>query len=398
MLTLAAAKAAQPMARAYKLSDAGGLFLFIAPSGLKSWRLKFRWRRREQLLTLGRFPDLSLNQARAKAAAAKAELEEGRDPRGTSTGLSFESVARRWFEKQRPRWSIVHAGDVLSSLERDVFPQIGDRTIGAIGAGELLELLSALENRGSIASAARLRQRLSAIFRFARSQELVEGDPAAELGQAMQAAPLVRPMPAVETPEEAREALAALRSAPGALPVRLAAEFLALTAVRCAAVRGADWAEFEGLETEAPIWRVPAARMKLSRAKKESHRFDHLVPLSPAAIRVLEAAREAGGGRSFPASGPVFCGRGGGPIGGAALRQLHVRAGLGGRHVPHGWRASFSTIMNERRPRDRAAIDLTLAHAPKDKVEAAYNRSAQLELRRDLLDEWGAIISPSAAR
>jgi len=145
---------------------------------------------------------------------------------------------------------------------------------------------------------------------------------------------------------------------------------------------------------------VPAARMKLGREKKADARFDHVVPLSQAALSTLEAIRKklpvGSQFRLIPAA-LVFPGRDGGPIAAGAIRELYVRAGFAGRHVPHGWRASFSTILNEELgPGWRFDIDAALGHAGKGKVEAAYNRSAQLGRRRELMDRWGALLSQKA--
>lgn len=389
MLTIAAAKAATPRTRGYKLSDSHGLHLFVAPTGTKSWRQKYRFGGREKLLTFGRFPDLSLAEARQRSAAAKAQLQGGIDPGAAAIGIGFESVARAWHELQRPRWSPTHAGDVLSSLERDVFPKVGNKPITEIGAGELLAIVRQLERRACVATARRLRQRLSAVFRFAKSQELVTEDPASALDQAMLPAPLARPMAAIETIEQARALLNACDAAGGIASIRLAARFLALTAVRLGALRGADWIEFANLDGDAPTWTIPADRMKLSRAKKAEERFAHIVPLSRPAIACLEEARHFSRG-----PGLVFRGRdGASPIGAGAIGALIARAGFAGRHVPHGWRASFSTILNEELPSERDAIDKALAHAGMGKVEAAYNRSGQLDRRRALFDRWGALLT-----
>lgn len=392
MLTTTAAKAATPRAAAHKLADAGGLFLFVAPTGLKSWRLKYRFAGREKLLTLGRFPELALAEARAAREGAKAQLRSGVDPaaRVDLKGNSFAELARAWHQHQLVRWSPAHAADVLASLERDVFPAIGARPIGAISATELLSVVRVVEARGCTASARRLRQRLSAIFGFAMSQDLCTSDPAAMLGRAMQPARLVRPHQALTTIEDCRALLAACDRLAGAgKAIVLASRFLALTAVRLDAVRGARWAEIEQLGSDQPVWRVPAARMKLARAKKDEARFDHLVPLSAAAIAVLRGARLVS-----PSAELIFPGRApAAPIGENALRDLYQRAGFAGCHVPHGWRASFSTILNEFEPEWRSDIDRALAHSPKDKVEAAYNRAVQLTRRRALFERWGELLT-----
>ncbi|BBC72937.1 integrase [Altererythrobacter sp. B11] len=391
MLTNAAAKAAGAQARAYKLFDVGGLFLFVAPTGLKSWRLKYRFAGREKLLTIGRFPELSLAQARMRREEAKEILRSGADPgaraSSTDTGQTLEQLARSWFRHNLPGWSPAHADDVLGSLERDVFPELGRRAAGAIEPPELLAALRAVEGRGRLTTAQRVRQRLSEIFAFGIAEGLVTVNPAASLGAALRDAPPATPHPALLAIEDCRALLGACEASCAARATVLASRFLALTAVRLDAVRGARWDEIEDLDGAAPLWRVPPARMKLARAKKNEPRFEHLVPLSRAAVAVLREAQ--------PSAGLIFAGRGGtAPVGEGAINALYKRLGYGGRHVPHGWRSSFSTILNEQLGEGwRTTIDLALAHSAKGKVEAAYNRAQLLDRRRELFERWGEMLT-----
>lgn len=399
MISNAAAKAAQPQTRAYKMFDAGGLHLFVAPTGLKSWRLKYRFHGKEKLLTLGRFPDLSIAAARSAREEAKEQLRAGEDPARQASKLeSFEQLARAWHEHQSARWSTTHAGDVLASLERDIFPAIGTRPIDQIGAAELLNAMRSVEGRGCIETASRIRQRVSAVFGFAIAQGLIATDPAAQLGRAMAGGALSRPHPALVSIEDCRALLKACDLLDGRPMTKLASRFLALTAVRLDAVRGMRFGELEDLDGPAPSWIVPPARMKLARAKKGEERFAHRVPLNAAAVEVLRRAVDQNGYDTPWASPPdalVFPGRDRDtPIGQGTIGALYARAGFSGRHVPHGWRSSFSTILNETMGEDyRSAIDRALAHSPKDKVEAAYNRSELLERRREIFDRWGALLA-----
>lgn len=398
MLTNAAAKAAGAQARAYKLHDQGGLFLLVRPTGTKSWQQKYRWRGREKLLTLGQFPDILVPRARILQAEAKEQLERGIDPSAAAAKAdTFEPLARAWHRHHRASWSTAHAGDVIASLERDVFPEIGARPIAAIAPRELLAVLQKIEHRGCLETAGRLRQRLEAIFGFAIANDQADRNPATELGRAMVKGKLSKPHAALTNVSDCRALLAASELHKARPMTVLAHRFLALTAVRLAAVLGARWEE---INFEARTWTVPAERMKLSRAKKGEARFDHVVPLCDAAIAVLEAARELGvnhrldGGEPH-AGGLIFPGRGGNsPIGEGTLRELIVAAGFGGRHVPHGWRASFSTILNEELGEEwRRDIDRALAHASTGKVEAAYNRAVLLDRRRALFDRWGELLT-----
>lgn len=387
MLTNAAAKAAGAQARAYKLHDQGGLHLLVRPTGSKSWQMKYRWRGREKLLTLGQFPEVNVSRARILQAEAKEQLAAGVDPgRKAASAGTLEQLARLWYRANLPGWSEAHAGDVLASLERDIFPELGALAAGRVTAPQLLEAIEAIAGRGCRTSAHRVRQRLAEIFAFGRARGLVTGNPAADLGAAMLSPPPARPHAALTSIEDCRALLAACERDRARVETIHASRFLALTAVRLAAVRGMVWAE---VDLAARTWTVPAARMKLSRAKKDDARFDHVVPLSAAAANLLLATRKGAADNAL-----VFPGREGGPIAAGAIRELYERAGFGGRHVPHGWRASFSTILNEELgPEWRFDIDAALGHAGKGKVEAAYNRSAQLARRRELFDRWGALLS-----
>ncbi|WP_267396734.1 MULTISPECIES: integrase arm-type DNA-binding domain-containing protein [unclassified Sphingomonas] len=400
MLTNAAVKAARPRAAAYKLADFGGLHLYVAPNGRKSFRMRFRWQSKEQLLTFGTVPEVSLDAARARCDEARERLDRGEDPREAPVceiaQARFDAIAGRWHSHMRRRWTAVHAGDVLASLERDIFPAIGAMPIKAITVPVVLSALRVIEERGSLETARRVRQRISAVFGFAMAEDLVDQDPAAIVGRALMPPAPARHHPALLEIEGARELLAAAELVDAAPAVNLASRFLALTAVRLAAVRGARWEEIEDLDGEAPLWRIPAARMKLAAAKKLEARNDHLVPLSRQAVELLRVARNMHR-TDANLHRLIFPGRAGGQIGEAAIGALYDRAGFAGRHVPHGWRATFATILNERCPGDHTAIDRALAHAPKDKVAAAYDRSEQLARRAQLFQAWADELVPAPA-
>ncbi|TCP30676.1 integrase arm-type DNA-binding domain-containing protein [Sphingomonas sp. BK235] len=412
MLSNAAVKAARARASAYKIADERGLHLFVAPTGRKSFRWRFPFAGHEQLLTIGQWPEVSLDAARARAEAAREQLGRGVDPRTIAAAMTFERAARAWHAQQLAGWTPVHAGDVLASLEADVFPQLGPIELDAIDSPAVLRIVRSIERRGAIVTAQRVRQRISDVFALAISEGWCSTDPAAVVGRALAPAPSPRRQPALTTIADARELLAAAELVDAGAAVKLASRFLALTAVRLAVVRGARWSEIEDLDGAEPLWRVPAARMKLAAAKKLDAANDHLVPLAPAAVEVLRAARALHVANMHFGDADMHCadadrdagelifpGRGGAaPIGEGAIGALYDRAGFARRHVPHGWRATFSTIMNKRQPGDRFVIDSALGHVLKRedgttaKVERAYNRDDQLDGRRRVLEAWAEIL------
>ncbi|RYE43463.1 MAG: integrase, partial [Hyphomicrobiales bacterium] len=147
------------------------------------------------------------------------------------------------------------------------------------------------------------------------------------------------------------------------------------------------------LDTDNPVWRVPAARMKMKLANKDDEGRDHLVPLSSQAVAAIDVLRTitGKGPLAFPNARHAHK-----PMSENAMGYLLNRAGYHSKHVPHGWRSTFSSVMNERFPSDRAVIDLMLAHVDKNKVEGAYNRALHMSRRRELAQLWADLILEGA--
>lgn len=203
-------------------------------------------------------------------------------------------------------------------------------------------------------------------------------------------APLVKGrQPAITHLSDAREILAKVEATPAHPVTKLAMRLLALTVVRPGTLATTPWTEFANLDPEAPTWQVPAARMKLRAHLKNDESRDHIVPLSRQASETIEAIRVLTGRGPYVVPNGRTAQK---PMSENALGYLLNRAGYHHRHVPHGWRSTFSTVMNERFPADRPVIDLMLAHVPKDKVESAYNRAAHLERRLALAQLWADLI------
>lgn len=452
MLTDAKIKAAKAGEKDYKLVDSGQLFLHVTTAGGKHWRMNYTFgtnakgKPAQKTLSFGPYPALTLVEARAKRDEAKALLRDGRDPaverrvaakaKAVATANTFQIVAERWFElksgwsvqkfrawcesrdgkwnardaanwidRANAGWSIVHAGDVLKSLDNDVFPEIGDLPLGEIESPKVLEVLNAIVQRGAIETAHRVCQRISDVYVYAVPAGLAKSNPAASMNKALPKVPRSKKQPSIidgiRDHDEQIQAVRTMLRACDDERCRAATKFglrlLALTAVRPNEIQNARWDEIEGLNGREPMWRIPAARMKGDEDRKAEADGDHLVPLSRQAVAVIKALRPLTGGYQlmFPSERHVHR-----PISENTLRALLIRAGYYQRHVPHGFRAAFSTIMNER-PKgedgrhdgDRAVIDLMLAHVPKDKVEGAYNRASYMPRRRELAQAWADLIT-----
>ena len=415
------ARKAQARDKDYKLAAGGGLYLFVTKNGTKSWRLKYRFGGKEKRLVFGQYPEISFVEARDLRDEARKALRELRDPSvekrkrkiaaAAASIETFEKLARAWHALQAPRWSPVHADDVIASLESDVLPEIGRLPIPAIDGPVILATLRKVEARGAIETARRLRQRISAIFAYAMSEGAADRDPAAGIVKALKPLPKKGRQPALIDLEQVRSVLICAEAS-GATPVvKLASRFLALTAVRPGVIRGVTWDEFEHIDWERsgrlpnakPLWRIPAARMKLILDRKDEEAFEHLVPLSSQSVDVLRAMRQLTGRNRLVFPSQRHSHR---PMSENAIGYLYNRVGFHGRHVPHGWRATFSTIMNEKAEReariagqktlaelDAKVIDLMLAHVPKDKVESAYNRAAFMDRRYEIAQDWANMLS-----
>ncbi|WP_206240230.1 tyrosine-type recombinase/integrase [Novosphingobium terrae] len=404
MLNDAKIRAAKPREKSYKLTDGHRLYLLVSPAGSKVWQWSYRYNDIQRTMHLGRYPMVSLLAARAERDQANLILREGKDPiverkikvevNLNDGRYTFERAAREYHEALRSQWAKRHGQDVLRSLERDVFPMIGNLPISKLTSPAILEVLRAIEARGAIETAKRVRQRISMVFIYAMANGRADRDPAEKLG------PILKPLrkgrqPAIIDIDRLRTMINDAESDFARPVTRLALRLLALTAVRPNELRGARWDEFENLNGAEPLWRIPAARMKGSFDRKEEIGGDHLVPLVPQCVLVLRALWPLTGEGElvFPS---IRNGRK--PMSENTIGYLLHRAGYHGHHVPHGFRAAFSTIMNEwaqdhGEKGDRAIIDLMLAHVPANKVEGAYNRARYMKRRREIATVWADMLT-----
>lgn len=402
MLTDKACRAAATDDSPIKLSDGQGLYLFVTKTGLKSWRLKYRFGGKEKKLVFGPFPAIGLREARDKRDEARKQLRDGIDPslstrrakaRAALGGDSFREAALRWHELQKPGWKEKHAADAKGSLEKHVFPSIGSIPLLDVRPADVRHLLEKVQAESGSETAHRLRGRISGVYQLAIASELAEIDPAASTKAILR--PIVHKMrPAFLRIEDCRLFLKRLEAEPMHPSTKLMSRLLALTAARPGMVRWAEPPEFEDLDGKTPTWRVPAEKMKLTRNLAEQEAFAFMVPLSRQAAETVRLALQLAGKRKYLFPSHWHSHK---PVSENALVDAYRRLpGNRGKHVPHGWRASFATIMNERatdggRADDRAVIDLMLAHQPGG-VEARYNRAAFMPRRRELAQEWADLL------
>lgn len=382
-LTEISIKNSVPVDRPTKLFDAGGLYLLVKPNGSRWWRLKYRVAGKEQLLSLGVYPEVSLRAARLKRDETRKLLADGVDP-GVhrkvekirtllASDNTFESVAREWMTLQSKRLSHVTLGKAKWMLETFIFPSLGKTAVDAITAPDLLAALRKIEAKGAHETAHRTKARCGQVFRYAIATGRAQRDPSADLRGAL--APVVSvPRAAITDPKRIGELLRAIDGYTGAGPTLAALRLAPLVFVRPGELRKAEWSE---IDLQAAEWRIPAARMKM--------REEHIVPLSTQAVAVLREIQSlTGDGRFvFPSIRAKSRAMSDNTIN-AALRRLgYSTEDMTG----HGFRALASTRLNEIGwPPD--VIERQLAHAERDKVRAVYNRAQYLPERRKMMQGW----------
>jgi len=395
-LTDTAIKAAKPALKPYKLFDGRGLYLIVNPDGSRWWRLKYRFAGREKLLALGTYPVVGLKKARDRCGNAREMLADGIDPnavrkaerqaRADRGAGSFELVAREWHGRQAGSWGDVHAVNVLRRLVLYVFPRIGDRPISDLRGPHLLEVLRAIEARGTHETAYRVKQSLGAIFRYAVATHRADFDPTTALKGALAPATGGH-YAAITNPAKVGALLRAIRGYGGSEVTRLALELLPLVFVRPGELRAARWHEFEfdlvdpkhgerAVHPE-PQWRIPAERMKM--------REQHVVPLSVQAVSVLRELHAHTGPDGYLFPGVRHRAR---PMSentiNAALRGLGYSKD---EMTGHGFRHMASTLLHERGYRSEL-IERQLAHGDRNSVRARYNFAEYLPERRKMMQDW----------
>ena len=407
MLTDVALKALKSESKPYKRSDGGGLFIFVHPGGKKYWGLACRVAGKQKFLSGGSYPTVSLRQARDWREAIKAQITLGMEPTARPKSLgevtirasepahkdSFESVAREWYETRLLGWSPRYAGVLMRRMEADIFPMIGQEPIASITPRQMLEALRGIERRGSIEMAHRVKNHCSEVFRYAIPDGRCESDPCRDLAPAM-AKPKPTQHRAKVAIKDLPEFFAKLNADGGDRMSHLALRWTILTMVRTQETRFAEWSEFEGLDTDEPLWRIPAERMKM--------RSEHVVPLPPQGITLLDEIRRS---NRYLAVGNMRFGRFLFPVVGTKTstisenRMLDImyRIGLRGKATVHGFRGLASTVLNESGRFEPDWIENQLAHTPRG-VRAAYNSARDLGHRRRMMEWWATYLDNAESR
>lgn len=378
-LTVRAVDAAKPKDKPYKLADERGLYLFISPAGGKSWRSNFTAGGKQQTRTYGRYPAMSLADARKAHQQAK----EAPDTIASTTKPTFEAVADEWLKKTLPGLSNPkHRGQVRATLEKWAYPAFGSKPIDQIEREELTKAVQAVQTAdgGLVETAHRVAGRITAVFNYAQDTGRLTSHPASNLTRVLMARKVKKPMASIP-PEEAGTLLRAIQNYPEPV-TRLGLLLLAHTFVRVGELRGMRPDEFK---EEGAVWVVPEERMKIG--------LPHVVPLTKQSRSLVEQLTALSGG-SYVIESPA---RPGHPVSENTFLFALYRLGYRGRMTAHGFRALASTVLNEQSGFPHDVIERQLAHKETDAVRAAYNRAEYLDQRRKLMAWWSNWLECAAA-
>jgi integrase len=374
---------AKPTEKQVKLFDGDGLFLLVTPQGGKYFRLKYRYEGKEKLLALGTYPEISLADARQRREEARQQLAHSIDPgavkkakkhAATAETETFEVIAREWHNRQSSVWVPAYADKMIKSLERSIFPWLGQRPMNEIKAPELLAVLRRIESRGTLDTAHRMRFICGQVFRYAIATSRAEHDPATDLRGAL--TPFKESHHAAITdPVKVGGLLRAIEGYQGHFAVQCALRLAPLFFVRPGELRQAEWVE---IDLDEAVWNIPAEKMKMKQP--------HLVPLSKQAVEILKELQPLTGASRyvFPSARSFARAMSNNAILAALRRMGFDKDEMSG----HGFRAMARTILDEVLGVRADFIEHQLAHAVKDPNGRAYNRTAHLIERRKMMQTW----------
>ncbi len=383
-LTALEVRSAKGRERPYKVSDSGGLYLFVQPSGQRYWRLAYRCEGKQQTMALGVFPDVSLADARAKRDSVRKLLVEGLNPVSVAREaelaaklaelVTFRVVAEEWFAKceREGRAEItLHKQKWLLDF---AYPRLGKRPINRISAHEVYEVLRIIEAKGHFETARRLRGTCSQVFRYAVATARADRDVCVDLRGAL-TTPKVKHLAAVTKPAEVGELMCAIDGFDGYRVTHVALKLAPHLFVRPGELRHAEWSE---VNFEERVWVIPAEKMKMRRP--------HHVPLSKQALAIIAEIRPVSGQHRylFPCQGKRDR-----PMCENTLNLALQRLGYGGgRMTTHGFRAMACTLLNEFGTWTPDAIERQLADVDANAVRRIYARGEYWNERVRMMQAW----------
>jgi len=370
----------------YKLTDGGGLYLLVASTGSKLWRFKYAYGGKEKLLALGKHPIITLSEARRRRDDAKILLDTGVDPsinrkavkaaRNKTAANSFEVIAREFHIDKRDKLSDEHAKTIMTRMEKDIFPWIGDKPITSVTADDIKGVVDRVKSRGTIEAARRLLTIIRQVFDYAINYEKADFNPTQRLRDHLPPISKTRKhMAAVTDPQELAPLLRAMDAYQGSFVAQCALKLLPLFFCRPGELRHLEWNE---VDFENEQINIPASKMKM--------KADHIIPLSSQAIAVLKELQPLTGHGQyvFPSTRSFSRCMSDNTIN-AALRRMGFDSST---VVGHGFRATARTLLHEVLQFSPYVIEAQLAHRVPDALGNAYNRTTHITERRKMMQTW----------
>jgi integrase len=367
-----------------KVSDGGALQLWIDPRGYRFWRYAYRFNGKQRVLALGSYPNISLAEARKKRDAARELLRDGKDPmverrlervtKRVAAANTFKAIADELVARKRDDGKADRTLEKATWLLNIASADLGKRPIAEISAAEILSVLRAVERRGKLESARRLRAAIGQVFRFAIATARAENDPTIALRGAL-LSPKVKHRAAILDPLALGAFLRAVDGFIGQPETKAALQLMPLLYPRPGELTRAEWVEFD---LSGEVWKIPARNDKMRRGLD--------VPLASQSIAILRELHDITGHRRLVFPGTRTPER---PLSENTLNAAIRRLGYGADEVvAHGFRSSASTLLNESGKWSRDAIEKSLGHIEKDSVRRAYNRGLFWEERVRMAQWW----------
>lgn len=371
-LSQAKVNSAKPKPKLYKLSDGGGLALWVYPTGGKVWRMEYTRRDgKKDTLTIGAYPEIGLAYARLERKKIREQLAQGGDPKQNSEKqfLGFKEVAEEWLLRKRTEVSSSYADKLENALRLNVYRQLSRFDIRQIKPPVIVKTLTKIEDRGSYEQLLRTRQILNKIFQFAISRGICEFNPVASIGTDAFIKPKRKHQRALK-PSEMEAMIKSLYESGTTFIARSCIVFQLITMTRPGEAVKASWPE---IDFTKKIWTIPASRMKMKR--------DHVIPLPNRILDLLIEIKKLELDDFW-----IFSNRKNTPLNKETPRLIFKRLGID--TTAHGLRALASTSLNESRLFRDDVIEAALAHVDKNRIRAAYNRSDYFEERKEMMDFW----------
>lgn len=388
MLTVKQIYAAKPKDKAYRLADAGGLFLFVPPSGKKVWRMRYRFDGKEKTLVIGPYPEVSLTEARSKQSEAKMKLLVDVDPGEQKQAVkkqekkaaadTFSDIFNEWHSHKSKVWSIGYADEIKSMFNDDVLPLIGHLTMEEVEPMVLLKVIRLYEDRGAMERADKARRRCGEVFRYAIVTGRAKYNPAPDLVDALKGYRKKNyPFLPMEQIHDFNKALVGYG---GSIISKVATQVLQYTALRTIELRMLAW---ENIDYENMMISVDPSVMKGRRL--------HVVPMSKQVAELLRGLQPITGQYKY-----VFVGRNdkNKTISENTILGVIRRIGYEGRTCGHGFRHQFSTVLNEKHW-NSDAIEAQIAHVNGGGTRGIYNHAIYLDTRREMMQWWADWIDGS---